>query len=69
MKLTSVYSHTGIRVRVFNATFSKISVISWQSNYWWRKLEYLQKTTDLSQLIDKLYHTEIKNVLVRFISC
>jgi hypothetical protein len=30
---------------VLNATF-----------YWWRKLEYPEKTTDLSQVIDKLYH-------------
>ena len=24
--------------------------------YWWRKYEYPEKTTDLSQIIDKLYH-------------
>ena len=24
--------------------------------YWWRKQEYPKKTTDLSQVIDKLYH-------------
>jgi hypothetical protein len=24
--------------------------------YWWRKPEYLDKTTDLSQVIDKLCH-------------
>jgi hypothetical protein len=40
---------------VFNATFNNISVISWQF-YWWRKPEYLEKTTDLSQVTDKLYH-------------
>jgi len=39
---------------VFNATFNNISVISW-----WRKpeaLEDLEKTIDLSQVTDKLYH-------------
>jgi hypothetical protein len=24
--------------------------------YWWRKPEYLEKTTDLSQVTDKLYY-------------
>jgi len=35
---------------VFNATFNNISVISWQSNRW-RKPEYPEKTTDLSQVM------------------
>jgi len=35
---------------VFNATFNSISVISWRSVL----LE--EKTTGLSQVIDKLYH-------------
>jgi hypothetical protein len=39
-----------VRVMVFNATFNNISVISW------RKREYSEKTTDLSQVTDKLYH-------------
>jgi hypothetical protein len=24
--------------------------------YWWRKPEYVENTTDLSQITDKLYH-------------
>ena len=43
---------------VFKATFNNISVILWRSVliYWWRKPEYREKSTDLSQVIDKLYH-------------
>jgi hypothetical protein len=37
-----------VRVRVFNATFNNISVISW-----WSVL-LVEKTTDLSQVTDKL---------------
>jgi hypothetical protein len=36
-----------IRVMVFNATFNNISVIYGGQFYWWRKLGYPDKTTDL----------------------
>ena len=38
-------------VMVFNVTFNNISVISWQSVYWWG---YPKNTTDLSRVTDKL---------------
>ena len=43
-----------VRVMVFNATSNNISDI--YKFYWWRKLEYPEKTTNLLLDTDKLYH-------------
>jgi hypothetical protein len=41
---------------VFNATYNNISVISCQPVLLVEEIGVLEKTTDLSQVTDKLYH-------------
>jgi hypothetical protein len=41
---------------VFNATFNNIYAISWRSVLLVEETEYPEKTTDLLQVTDKLYH-------------
>jgi hypothetical protein len=48
---------------VFNSTFNNISVISWLSVYWWRKPEYPEKTTDMSQFTESCFFIEICSLL------
>jgi hypothetical protein len=42
--------------KVLNATFNNISDISWQSILLMEKPDYPEKTIDLPQVTDKLYH-------------
>jgi hypothetical protein len=49
-------SHWMFRLMVFNATINNISAISWRSVYCWRKSDNPEKTTNPSQVTDKLYH-------------
>jgi hypothetical protein len=44
---------------VLNGTFNNISG---GQCYWWRKPEYPEKTTDWSQVTDKLYHIMLNRV-------
>ena len=39
---------------VFNVTFKNIQLYRGGQFYWWRKSEYQEKTTNMSQVTDKL---------------
>ena len=65
MKLDALLPNYWVMVRVFNATFNNVSVKLYCGIqfYWWRTPEYPEKTTDLSQVSDKIFHI----ILYRFI--
>ena len=52
----SPYTCRWVTVRMFNATFNNISVISWQSVLLVEETGVPRENTDLPQVTDKLYH-------------
>jgi len=54
---------------VLNATFNNISVITWHSILMVKETGVTVKTTDLPQIIDKLYHIKLYRHLFYWSLC
>ena len=56
MCLTSLGKHAKQQQQKTNKQTKQnnISAISWRSVYWWSKLEYPEKTTNMPQVTDKI---------------
>jgi len=53
---------------VFNATLNKFQVYRGGKFYWWRKLEYREKTTDPPQVTDKLSTPRLSGIRTHNVS-